>query len=153
MAPCVAKAFDITGFFDNIDHGLLKKRWAELLDETAIPADHYSVFRAITRFAHVDRSQLYQEFSIDSTVRKRGSFRICDIEEGEPLASHRPGKLLKKAVNSLTLPLTDSSSRKPLPAASAPWKPLTAATFSWYSRELWNNTQPRIPKRLSSAAW
>lgn len=81
LGSCVAKAFDITGFFDNIHHKLLKTSWARLLDESTIPDDHYSVFRAVTRFANVDRPALYSEFDIDAKQLKRGPFRICTIEE------------------------------------------------------------------------
>ena len=81
LAPCVAKAFGITGFFDNIDHGLLKDAWMKLLGESRLPSDHYAVFKAITRFANVDRSILYRQFDVEIEQLKRGCFRVCDIND------------------------------------------------------------------------
>ena len=81
LAPCVAKAFDVTGFFDNIDHALLKDAWTNLLGQSSLPADHYAVFKAITRFANVDRPTLYQKFDIGMERLKQGCFRICDVKD------------------------------------------------------------------------
>ena len=54
----VAFAIDIEGFFDSIAHSLLKERWQAVLGETALPEDHYKVFRAITKYAWVSLEDL-----------------------------------------------------------------------------------------------
>jgi RNA-directed DNA polymerase len=52
---CVAVALDLEGFFDSLDHELLKKMWARVLGVSRLPKDHFAVFRALTRYAYVDR--------------------------------------------------------------------------------------------------
>jgi hypothetical protein len=51
---CVAVAFDIKGFYDNLDFSLLKKAWANTLSRADLPENHYAVYKAITRFSFVD---------------------------------------------------------------------------------------------------
>ena len=57
--PHYVLTFDIEGFFDNLDHGLLQTAWQEVLETDRLPADHYAVFRALTRYAEVNRAELY----------------------------------------------------------------------------------------------
>lgn len=80
MAPCVALAFDVSAFFDTLDHHVLKSAWCQLLEERSLPADHFAVFKAITRFATVDRGAVYTKFDLneDTSNRKR---RICSAKE------------------------------------------------------------------------
>ena len=40
---CVAITFDISSFFDSLDHALLKRRWCELLGQQTLPDDHYKI--------------------------------------------------------------------------------------------------------------
>lgn len=41
---CSVLCLDISGFFDNLNHGLLKKMWLELIEESHLPKDHYQIF-------------------------------------------------------------------------------------------------------------
>src|SRR5690606_24117177 len=50
---CTAIAFDISGFFDNLDHEILKRIWCSLFDFNRMPDDHFSVFKSITKFSIV----------------------------------------------------------------------------------------------------
>lgn len=71
---CTAIAHDVEGFFDNLDHALLKDNWAQLLKLPSLPADHYAIFRMITKYSSVDRAALYE---------------ILEISEHNPKASLR----------------------------------------------------------------
>jgi RNA-directed DNA polymerase len=62
--PSVAVAIDIKGFFDNISHDVLKSAWCSLLETPRLPPDHFAVFRAITRFSWIDRSQCLERLGI-----------------------------------------------------------------------------------------
>jgi hypothetical protein len=57
---CEVIAFDIKGFFDNLDHGILKRAWVSLLGKPTLPRDHYTVFRSITRWSRVRRDKTFQ---------------------------------------------------------------------------------------------
>ena len=43
-------AFDISSFFDNLNHKLLREIWAEILGSEKLTPDHFNVFKNITRF-------------------------------------------------------------------------------------------------------
>lgn len=62
--PCTAYAFDISKFFDRIDHDLLKSAWAGLLNQARLPADHFAVYRSLTQFCWVERTQVYKALDI-----------------------------------------------------------------------------------------
>lgn len=52
-SPCSVMCFDVTGFFDNLDHKLLKHRLTEAMGKPKLSDDWYSVFRAVTKFNHI----------------------------------------------------------------------------------------------------
>lgn len=58
----VVVAFDITGFFDNLNHQNLKKLWLKVLNVKTLPKDHYQIFKNITKFSYVDEKKLFEEF-------------------------------------------------------------------------------------------
>lgn len=75
---CVALAFDIQGFFDNLDHRLLKKQWAKTLEMERLPNDHFAVYSSLTKFAYVDRVAVFKEFGISPyNPRANKRKRIC----------------------------------------------------------------------------
>ena len=51
---------DITSFFDNLDHKILKKQWAAVINESTLPNDHYNVFKALTNIKYVEGEQLFE---------------------------------------------------------------------------------------------
>lgn len=55
---CAVLAFDIKSFFSSLDHKLLKEKWANLLNLKTLPADHYNVFKACTRFSYILKDDL-----------------------------------------------------------------------------------------------
>jgi hypothetical protein len=77
----VVIAFDISSFFDNLNHKLLRERWAEVLEDGLkageLKPDHFNVFKNITRFSHVDIVDIFEEFKdriITREIKKDGSF-------------------------------------------------------------------------------
>ncbi len=70
-APCSIFCFDVSSFFDNIDHALLKGAWCELIGENRLPADHFAVFTAVTRYAYVQREHLPKALTDGSAQAKR----------------------------------------------------------------------------------
>jgi hypothetical protein len=59
MGNCCAVALDISSYFENLDHGLLRNLWCRMIGASELPPDHEAVFRAITEYAVVDREQVY----------------------------------------------------------------------------------------------
>ena len=66
---------DISKFFESIDHDLLRQKWCALIGVTELPNDHRAVFRAITRYAVVDRDAAYERLGY-LTWQVKGSSRI-----------------------------------------------------------------------------
>nr|WP_321222045.1 reverse transcriptase domain-containing protein [uncultured Psychroserpens sp.] len=71
----VAITFDITSFFDNLNHRLLKEAWIKVLGlKNELPEDHYSIFRNLTKFAYIEIDDLFEEFKNDIVVKtKKGN--------------------------------------------------------------------------------
>jgi RNA-directed DNA polymerase len=79
-SPCTALAFDISGFFDNIDHQRLKQAWCKVLGVTELPLHHYKVYKSITNYSYVDLNSVFKEFKI-SREQLQGKNRICSSQE------------------------------------------------------------------------
>ena len=60
LGNCCVVALDISGFFESLDHSLLKSIWSDLLNVKKLPDDHYRVFRTITRYAVVEKQSVYE---------------------------------------------------------------------------------------------
>ena len=68
----VAITFDISSFFDNLDHYKLKQAWNTVLNEgSELPEHHYAVFRNLTKFSYVEIDELFEEFKDDMLVKDK----------------------------------------------------------------------------------
>ncbi|CAO3355116.1 antiviral reverse transcriptase Drt2 [Azospirillum melinis] len=67
---CVAIAMDLEKFFDSLDHEHLKRQWCQVLGADRLPPDHYAVFKAMTRYARVDREAAYAILGIKDAPPK-----------------------------------------------------------------------------------
>ncbi|MFG1286763.1 reverse transcriptase/maturase family protein [Xanthobacter versatilis] len=80
-APVIILAFDVTGFFDNLDHSLLKRRIKHLMGVTDLPRDWYKIFKNITRFHYVDIDDLKAHPEFGVRLKQRSHPRIASVEE------------------------------------------------------------------------
>lgn len=79
---CVALGFDVSNFFGSLDHATLKSALVDLLGVRRLPADHYAIFRSVTRYARVDRSTALADLGIGkNNPRKDGRIRLCEPAE------------------------------------------------------------------------
>lgn len=69
-------AFDISSFFDNLNHKLLREVWANVIGLDKLPDDHFNVFKNITRFSHVDIVDIFEEFKNKIYTRKINKFGV-----------------------------------------------------------------------------
>lgn len=79
--PCGVVAVDISGFFDNLDHEIIKHNWCSLLEADRLPPDHYNVFKSVTRFSLVSKFDVYGLFDISKNNPRDGRKRICNAKE------------------------------------------------------------------------
>jgi hypothetical protein len=72
LENCCVVALDISSFFESLDHGYLKSTWCKLLHVEKLPADHFRVFRAITKYAVLEKEAAYERlgyFGIKSSSK------------------------------------------------------------------------------------
>lgn len=79
LGECCVLAFDISKFFDKIDHRVLKNEWATVLNSKALPDDHYNVYKSLTKYACVDKDALFKRFGFSKHGRK--PIRLCSIKD------------------------------------------------------------------------
>lgn len=60
----VAIAVDITSFFDNLDHQILKQMWLKVIGLTRLPQDQYNVFKSLTNYSYVSKEIVEDTFPI-----------------------------------------------------------------------------------------
>ncbi|MFQ2076001.1 antiviral reverse transcriptase Drt2 [Aeromonas veronii] len=77
---CTAIAMDISGFFDNLDHEILKSMWCKLLQEQSLPNDHFNIYRSLTKSSVVNRDLLYTALKISRNNPKAAGLRLCHIK-------------------------------------------------------------------------
>ncbi|KQM64496.1 hypothetical protein ASE74_10740 [Pedobacter sp. Leaf216] len=75
---CTAIALDITGYFDNIDHKLLKEKWCEVIGKKQLPLDQYKVFRSLTNYRYVGKASFLKHFEIDM-LKADKFFNLLDL--------------------------------------------------------------------------
>jgi RNA-directed DNA polymerase len=80
---CVAFAYDISGFFDNIDHGTLKRNWCRVLGENRLPEDHFRVFKRLTEFSSVNRRACLRRLGEKPSAKDRDIKRrpLCSVDQ------------------------------------------------------------------------
>jgi RNA-directed DNA polymerase len=54
----VVLCYDITGFFDNLDHRILKERLKRVLELGELAQDWFAVFRHVTQYKMIERAEL-----------------------------------------------------------------------------------------------
>lgn len=79
--PCIVLCFDITGFFDNLDHAILKNRLKRLLGVKEISRDWYAVFRHVTKFSKVERKALEAHPVFSKRIKEHAREPIATIAE------------------------------------------------------------------------
>lgn len=68
----VAITFDITSFFDNLNHQKLKKSWCKLLGEDKLPNHHYNVYRNLTKFSYIEFDEIFDSLKHEILVENKG---------------------------------------------------------------------------------
>lgn len=62
---CVVLALDVSGFFDNIDHQVLKEKWCKVIGKKELPIDQYKIYRSVTKFSYVYQNSLLKNIGVD----------------------------------------------------------------------------------------
>lgn len=60
LGQCSVVALDISSYFESVDHALLKAKWEMLLGVSRLPDDHHHVYKSVTKYAFVDKLEVYE---------------------------------------------------------------------------------------------
>lgn len=99
---CSVLALDITGFFDNIDHEILKNSWSLIIDSTHLPIDHFAVFKSITKYSYIDKLEVFDVLGASKHNPPRARAGLCAAKDFRALI--RPLKLIKQNKDSFGIP-------------------------------------------------
>jgi RNA-directed DNA polymerase len=84
--------YDVSGFFDTIDHAILKNRLKRILQVAELPQDWFAILRHVTRYSAVRRQALadHPRFGPALSLRSRAPITtIAQIKaEGIPIESN-----------------------------------------------------------------
>jgi hypothetical protein len=64
---CDVYCLDIQKFFENLDHKLIFRGWADLFGFDRLPPDHFAVLKAATKYAAVDEKRALTELGLFGT--------------------------------------------------------------------------------------
>lgn len=73
--------FDVTGFFDNLDHQILKDRLKKILDCDELAPDWFSVFSAVTRYRFVRLDELKKHDRLKDRIKERKRHPLATIKQ------------------------------------------------------------------------
>tara|TARA_R110002072_G_scaffold87775_3_gene197813 strand:- start:390 stop:1652 length:1263 start_codon:yes stop_codon:yes gene_type:complete len=96
-SPVTILAFDVRGFFDNLDHRLLKSRLKRVLGKGELSDDWYKLFRYTTNFHFVEIDDLKANPTFAARLSERTRDPIASVRElkaeGIPIRGNpNPGK-------------------------------------------------------------
>jgi hypothetical protein len=80
-APCMVLAYDVSGFFDNLDHSILKRRLKDTLGVPELSPDWYAVFRQVTRFRKIALDDLRAHPTFEARIKGKTPRPIATIAE------------------------------------------------------------------------
>lgn len=80
-APCVVLAFDITGFFDNLDHKLLKSRLKKILNITDLGDDWRTILKVVTKFHFVTLEDIKAHPTLGERLAAKDNAPIATVAE------------------------------------------------------------------------
>ena len=110
---------DVTSFFDNLDHKILKKQWRIVLKEPSLPKDHYNIFKALTKKRYIEGEHLFKNYnetmlvecgvadsSKEKTIKRKPIKRSEYFKEKNAVAYCQKNEFLK---NNLDLVISEDS--------------------------------------------
>lgn len=79
--PCIVVTLDIENFFGSLKHDYLKKQLCKILNMTSLPDDYYTVFKHVTNYRYVNKSEILKELNFGKRRKRFPENKICDIEK------------------------------------------------------------------------
>lgn len=68
---------DISSFFDNLNHQILKKNWIKVIGSGKnLPKSHYNIFKNITKFSFIEEDEIFHLFKEEIICETSGGKQI-----------------------------------------------------------------------------
>jgi len=90
---CTAIALDIKGYFDSIDHVILKEKWCKVIEDSDLPIDQYKIYRSLTKYSYVNKNSILKHFKIDLNKKNK------NYEHWQTLLDLIPNQVAGKSFN------------------------------------------------------
>jgi len=126
-ASLTVMCFDVTGFFDNLDHKLLKARLKAILCCDELTDDWYAVFKSVTQFKYIHLDELKKHGQLAERLKARKPHPLATIEQ----------------VKALGVPIEKNAVRKGIPQGI----PISASLSNLYMIEFDEQMEVEARKR------
>jgi len=104
---CTAIALDIKGYFDHIDHKILKEKWSKILGDK-LPEDQLKLYKSLTQYSYVSKNSILKKYNTNLKKLSHPPKTLLDLVPGtkdyEKFQRLRDDKLIvvNKAINEKT---------------------------------------------------
>lgn len=119
--------FDVTGFFDNLDHKRLKVRLKAILETQELASDWFAVFKSVTRYRYVHLEELKKHGQLAAKLKARKPHPLATIEQ----------------VKALGVPIGKNPAAKGIPQGT----PISASFSNLYMTEFDEEMEAEARKR------
>lgn len=79
--PVSILAFDVSGFFDNLDHNLIKQEIKSITQQKTLSKDWFNVFKSITNFRYFSTEDIKKSSNLKDRLSRDAHGRIATIRE------------------------------------------------------------------------
>ena len=79
---CSAIALDIKGYFDHINHKILKETWCKIIGGK-LPEDQYKLFQTITQYSYVTKNSILKKYNVNIKKLPNPPQTLLDLVPGK----------------------------------------------------------------------
>lgn len=97
LKDCIVFAFDIKGFFDSLDHSVLKKELKSVMIEDSLSEDWFKVYKSLTNFSYIKKEDLIINNLIKRKDNDNPHIKVIDVKKFN-LLNRETKKLWNKLV-------------------------------------------------------
>jgi len=79
---CSAIALDIKGYFDHIDHKILKEKWCKVIGEK-LPPDQFKLYKSLTEYSYISKNSILRKYNVDLKKLAHPPSTLLDLIPGK----------------------------------------------------------------------